>query len=213
MTARIMKNLYAKLVPIGFGFETCQVQMINNYHGRGEYLVSHGILRDCEGNGFTNERLKSVLALAKKKDTYLIINPEAKTIAKKEHLKFKTIALKENEMVVNFIQSGMLDMFRMTYAKTERALRQTFLHYQEDKPLLELEASLERVDTHLWEFRSHAYQVDTLAEKSELLRMVLKIDGAPLTRNQELSAYLDDYDSQRIAKTMCYVGVCLRIIC
>ena len=114
MTARIMKNLYAKLVPIGFSFETCQVQMINNYHGRGEYLVSHGILRDCEGNGFTNERLKSVLALAKKKDTYLIINPEAKTIAKKEHLKFKTMALKENEMVVSFIQSGMLDMFRIT---------------------------------------------------------------------------------------------------
>ena len=187
--------------------------MINNHHGRGEYLVSHGILRDCEGNGFTNERLKSVLALVKKKDTYLIINPEAKTIAKKEHLKFKTIALKENEMVVCFIQSGMLDTFRITYAKTERALRQTFLHYQEDEPLLELEASLERVDAHLWEFRSHAYQVDTLAEKSELLRMVLKVDGEPLTRNQELSAYLDYYDSQSIAKTMCYVGVCLRLIC
>ena len=70
-------------------------------------------------------------------------------------------------------------------------MKQTFLHYQEDKRLLELEASMERVNTHLWDFRSHAYQVDTLAEKSELLRRVLKVDGAPLTRNQELSAYLD----------------------
>ena len=102
MTARIMKNLYAELGTIGFNFEACHVQLINNYHGRGEYLISHGILEDCEGNGFTNERLKRVLALAKKKNTYLIMEPEAKAIAKKEPLKLKTIRLKENEMVVQF---------------------------------------------------------------------------------------------------------------
>lgn len=72
---------------------------------------------------------------------------------------------------------------------------------------------LDRVVTHLWDFRFYASDAEGLAARSDLLHTVLKVDGKVLHQMEKICAYLDDYDSRSIAKTMCCVGVCLRIIC
>lgn len=108
--------------------------MLNRSHKRGEDLGCRGILRDSEGGELTSQRLKSVLALALKKETLLVIEPTAKVIDKLEFRKFTTIVLKENEMAVSFIQSGMLDEFQMAHIKTERALKKPFPIYRRMRP-------------------------------------------------------------------------------
>lgn len=213
MTRRIMNNLYKELVETGIAFDECHFRMINRYNGGGDDFACHGILEDFENDTITDERLAGVLALAKKKKAYLLIQPEAKEIEIMERGKRVMRKLRENEMVATFIQVGIFRTFGEAYARTDAALKQSFLHYQEDESLLELEAILERVATQLQDFSLDAYDIDELAAHSALLRAVLFFDGTALTHRKGISAYANNYSERNSVETMCITGECLRLVC
>ena len=216
MTRRIiMENVMKDLTKIGIGFEMCQFKTKNRYNRGGNDFICRGILKDFGGAILTNEQLKSVLALAKKKDIYLVIQLGAKEIEKFDYVKIKTIPLEEHEIIVSFIQEGMFETFKKAYAITDAALKQNFLHYQEDEAMLKLEAMLERVVNQLEIFSARAYDLDSLIENSTFLRKVLEVDGAVFTckEKERINVHMNDSDIRRDVEAMCYVGVCLRIIC
>ena len=216
MTRRVMDNLCKELVEAGIAFDECHFRTVNHrYNGGGDEYACHGILEDFENDTITDERLADVLTLAKKKKTYLVIQPEAKEIEIMVRGKRVLRELRENEMVVTFIQAGLFRAFAASYAETDALLKQHFLHYQEDVSILELELMLDRTANQLqiWTLSGNAYNSFKLEEHSAQLRAALSFDWTALTNQKEISAYANNYLERRSIETMCFAGVCLRLVC
>lgn len=216
MTRRVMDNLCKELVETGIAFDECHFRTVNHrYNGGGDEYACHGILEDFENDTITDERLAGVLTLAKKKKTYLLIQPEAKEIEIMVRGKRVVRELRENEMVVTFIQVGLFRAFAESYAETDALLKKHFLHYQEDAAILELELILERIANQVqtWTLSGNAYNTFKLEAHSAQLRAVLSSDGTALTHRNEISAYANNHSERKSIETMCFAGICMRLIC
>ena len=116
MTRRRMENLYKELETVGIKFFECESSIMNKYQGGKDDMISVGILKDSCGAIITDARLKKILAIAKKKKTYVLIRPEKGELQVNGSRRRTPAPLTANEMVVCFIQVGVMDTFKEAYA-------------------------------------------------------------------------------------------------
>jgi hypothetical protein len=211
-----MDNLYKELTETGIAFIEFHFRTVNHrYNGGGDEFACHGILEDFENDTITDERLAGVLTLAKKKKTYLVINPKAKEIEIMERGKRVTRKLRENEMAATFIQAGIFRAFAASHAETDTMLKRHFLHYQEDTSILELELKLESLanQLHLWTLSGNAYNISKLDIHSEQLRGIHSYHGAVMTYKKEIETYASNHSERKSFEIMYIADMCLRRTC
>lgn len=213
MTRRRMENLYKELETVGIKFFECESSIMNKYQGGKDDVISVGILKDSCGSVITDARLKKILAIAKKKKTYVLIRPEKGELQLNGSRRKTPEPLTANEMVVCFIQVGVIDTFKGAYAKVDAILKQHFLHFQEDKEILDLETALNMLFTGIREFEFLAYDLVVLQTHSSALSRSFKGYSSVFTRMNEMLDYMNGPLEKQHAATMCFAGQCLRLIC
>lgn len=213
MTRRRMGNLYKALEAIGLVFEECDCSMMNKYQGGNDDVISIGILRDFDGSVITDTRLKKILDIAKKKKSYMLLPPMKKELQIKRNVGSGTIRLNANDMVVCFIQAGLIDTFKDAYSQVDNLLKRHFLHFQEDEDILELESALNILFAQIREFEFLAYELLVLRMNSSALSRSLGGRGIVFTRMTEMIGYMNGDVEKKHAATMCFAGQCLRLIC
>ena len=212
MTRRRMENLYKDLEAIGISFHECECSIMNKYQGGHDDVISVGILKDSCGAIITDARLKKILAIAKKKKTYVLIRPEKGELQVNGSRRKTPAPLTANEMVVCFIQAGVMDTFKDACAKVDAVLKQHFLHYQEDEAILELESNLKILFARMREFEHLAYNLVVLRMNSGTLNKSFKERGIVFTRMNEMLDYMNGPLEKQQAATLCFAGQCLRLI-
>lgn len=208
-----MDNLYKALETVGLRFEECNCDTMKRFQGWNHDLISVGILRDLSGAVITDTQMKEILDIAKKKKTYLLIQPGKKEFEINGNAANGTIRLNENDMAVCFIQAGIIEMFKHAGTHVITSLKRNFSYFQEDENTLELERKVKVVMWNLREFDLFAYDPSMLRAKSFGLRWSIAREGAVFTRNDEMNDYMDGYAEQKHATTLCYTGQCLRLMC
>ena len=213
MTKRRMENLYKDLEAIGISFHECECSIMNKYQGGHDDVISVGILKDTCGAIITDARLKKILAIAKKKKTYVLIRPEKGELQVNGSRRKTPAPLTANEMVVCFIQAGVMDTFKDAYAKVDALLKQHFLHYQEDEAILELESNLKILFARMREFEFLAYDLVVWQTHSLALNRSFKGYSSVFTRMKEMLDYMNGPLEKQQAATLCFAGQCLRLMC
>ena len=213
MTRRRMDNLYKALESIGLRFEECNCDTMKRFQGWNADMISVGILRDVYGFVITDTQMKEILDIAKKKKTYILIQPGKKEFEINGNAANGTIRLNENDVAVCFIQAGIIEMFKHAETHVITSLKRNFLYFQEDEHALELERKLNLMTSNLSEFELFAYELSMLRAKSFGFRRSLAREGAVFTHNNEMIYYMDGYAEQKHAETMCFAGQCLRLMC
>lgn len=210
MTRKIMDNMCKKLIEIGVEFEEYNFQMLHKHQGGADDCVSSGVLRNLDGTYLSNARLEEVMVVAKKKNTYLVVRPNAKAI---QGRLLKMFVVKEHELAACFVQSGILRMFQGAHAQVDSCLKRNFLHFQEEKDLLDLEVILSLISAQIAAFESNPYESASLKARSTQLRSCIEREGAAITHVAEIQDYMEDYITKRQASIMCHAGRCLRVMC
>lgn len=213
MTRRRMENLYKELEAAGIKFFECECSIMNKYQGGKDDVISVGILKDSCGSVITDARLKKILAIAKKKKTYVLIRPEKGELQVNGSRRKTPAPLTANEMVVCFIQVGVIDTFKGAHAKVDAILKQHFLHFQEDEEILEVETALNILFGRMREFEFLAYDLVVLPMNSSALNRSFKGYSSVFTRMNEMLDYMNGEVEKKQAATMCFAGQCLRLIC
>lgn len=208
-----MDNLYKALESIGLRFEECNCDTMNKFQGWNYDLISVGILRDLGGSVITDTQMKEILDIAKKKKTYMLIQPGKKEFEINGNAANGTIRLNENDMAVCFVQAGIIEMFKHAGTHVITSLKRNFLYFQEDEHALELGRKLNLMTSYLNEFDLFAYDPSMLRAKSFGLRRSIAREGAVFTVISGIVEYMDGYAEQKHATTMCYTGQCLRLMC
>lgn len=210
MTRKIMDNMCKKLIEIGVEFEEYNFQMLHKHQGGADDCVSSGVLRNVDGTRLTNERLEEVMAVAKKKSTYLVVRPDAKAV---QGRLLKMFIVKDHELAVCFVQSGIFRMFKDAHTQVDACLKRNFLHFQEERDLLDLEAILSLLSAQISVFESNPYESASLEMRSSQLRRCIVREGAAITHEAEIQEYMEDYITKRQANIMCCAGRCLQVMC
>lgn len=210
MTRKIMDNMCKKLIEIGVEFEEYNFQMLHKHQGGAGDCVSSGVLRNVDGTYLSNTRLEEVMAVAKKKNTYLVVRPDAKAV---QGRLLNMITVKDHELAVCFIQSGIFRMFKDAHAQVDACLKRHFLHFQEEQDLLDLEVILSLLSLQISAFESNPYESASLKARSNQLRSCIEREGAAITHVAEIQDYMEDYITKRQASIMCHAGRCLRLMC
>lgn len=213
MTRRRMENLYKELEAVGINFFECEGSIMNKCQGGKDDVISVGILKDARGSVITEARLKKILAIAKKKKTYVLIRPEKGELRVNGSRRETSAPLTANEMVVCFIQIGVIDTFKGAYAKVDAILKQHFLHFQEDEEILELETALNILFSRMREFEFLAYDLVVWRTHSLALNRSFKGYSSVFTRMNEMLDYMNGPLEKQHAATLCFAGQCLRLIC
>ena len=192
MTRKIMDNMCKKLIEIGVEFEEYNFQMLHKHQGGAGDCVSSGVLRNVDGTYLSNTRLEEVMAVAKKKNTYLVVRPDAKVV---QGRLLRMFVVKDHELAVCFVQSGIFRMFK------------------EEQDLLDLEVILSLLSLQISAFESNPYESASLKARSNQLRSCIEREGAAITHVAEIQDYMEDYITKRQASIMCHAGRCLRLMC
>jgi hypothetical protein len=205
-----MDNMCKKLIEIGVGFEEYNFQMLHKHQGGADDCVSSGVLRNVDGTYLSNARLEEVMAVAKKKNTYLVVRPDAKAV---QGRLLKMFTVKDHELAVCFVQSGVFRMFKDAHTQVDACLKRHFLHFQEEKDLMDLEVILSLIAAQIETFESNPYDGASLKTRSSQLRRCIAREGAAITHVAEIHDYMDDFITKRQADIMCHAGRCLRVMC
>lgn len=213
MTRRRMKNLYKELKTINTSFHECEWSIMNKYQGGKDDVISVGILKDTCGSVITDTRLKEILAIAKKKNTYVLIRPEGRELKVNGSRREKSVPFNANELVVCFIQVGVMDTFRDAHSKVDALLKQHFLYYQEDEAIIELERNLRILFAWMRDFEFLAYDLVVLRRNSAALSWNFKERSPVFTRMNEMLDYMNGPLEKQQAATLCFAGQCLRLMC
>ena len=214
MTRIVMDNLYKELESNGFTFIEQEWRFLSKQYGGKEDYVSCGVLRNLDGGVFTPAHLYKILNIARQKKTYMV-----QIIGKKEiknPLKYAVAAappIKKNELLVCFIQKGLLQAIENARTPVLESLRRSFEYCQEDETVLALDATLERLQDELVRFVSRTRDVYLLERNSIHFRWFLDKEEAAFSRINEMMGYMESEAYKERAEALCMAFLVLSTTC
>ena len=139
MIDKTLENIVSMLNENGFSFTLCDLRHADSLDGDSEYASYCGILRDeTQGERVLEQLLQRVdilLTPMEKLGVYLTVHPEVKAL-RQDYSSSKVLPIGPNELMVCFIQAGVVQTFEEASSAVLESLKQNFLYVQEDEGVL-----------------------------------------------------------------------------
>ena len=214
MTRKVMDNLYKELESNGFTFIEQEWRFLSKGFGGKEDYICYGVLRNSDGVVFTPMHLYKILNIARQKNTYMV-----QIIGKKEIKNPRQAAIaqetpmKKNDILVCFIQKGLLQAIEKARVPVVESLRRSFEYCQEDESVMALDANLERLQEELVRFVTRTRDVYLLERNSLHFRWFLKKEEDAFSRMNEMMGYMESEAYKERAEALCMGFLTLSMTC
>lgn len=222
MISRALKGLYDDLEKIGIVFDGYEVRRMEEPHNGAGSSCDCGILKDKYGRMLTT-RFPEVLEIAKKRNTYLVINPEVREMRHFWEYEGDEKRIGQDAVCACFIQEcvfqSLLDAGALAYGE----LAQSFLYIQEDDEALILEDTMKGAMEEIRVFQKNAFDSTLLDSSSKRLReSYLKeytirykgkdIEGTLLARFEAVKNYMGNDTQKGNAESFFWANHCINVI-
>lgn len=213
MTRRVMENLYKELEKYGYTFIEQGFRFLDKRYDGNDDFVSYGILRRDDGEALTHMRLLGILKMAKRKKTYMIQVRGEKEVRKVPTAANPIIPLQKNDMVVCFIQRGLIQVLADARLPVAESLRNSFWYCQENEKALALDEAFERLRKELVLFEKRAHDCFLLERNCVHFRRFVKREAKAFFEMDEMTACIEDGAQQRRAESLRMAFITLHLIC
>ena len=208
-----MENLYKELEKYGYTFIEQEWRFLDKRYDGNYDFVSYGILRRDDGEALTHMRLLGILKMAKRKKTYMIQVRGEKEVRKVPTAANPIIPLQKNDMVVCFIQQGLIQVLVDSREPVAESLRNSFWYCQENEKALALDEAFERLRKELVLFDTLAHDVHSLERNSVHFRRFVKREAVAYMEMDEMMTCIENVAHQRQAESLQMAFVTLYYIC
>ncbi len=213
MTRRVMENLYKELEKYGYTFIEQGFRFLDKRYDGNDDFVSYGILRRGDGYAMTPMRLQDILQMARRKKTYMVQVRGKKEVHSSSMAANQSIPLQKNDMVVCFIQQGLLQVMADARKSVAESFRNSFWYCQENEKALALDEAFERLRKELVLFDTLAHDVHSLERNSVHFRRFVKREAVAYMEMDEMMTCIENVAHQRQAESLQMAFVTLYYIC
>lgn len=222
MISRALKGLYDELEKIGIIFEGYEVRRMEEPHNGAGSSCDCGILKDKYGRMLTT-RFPEVLEIAKKWNTYLVINPEVREMRHFWEYEGDEKRIGQDAVCACFLQADLFQALMRGGMLACGELKRSFLYIQEDEEALILEDAMKNTLEEIRIFRRNAYDCRELESSSKRLReWYLKeytirykdkdIEGTLLARFEAVKNYMGNDTQKGNAESFFWANHCINVI-
>lgn len=212
MISVALKDMYDELEKIGIAFDGYEVRKMEYSYNGSLGCCDYGVLSDAQKKIITTQKLAEVLAIAKKWDTYLVINPERREMLKSWQSEGNGKPLGPDAISVCFIQTSVFQTWLDAGALVRSALTRNFLHYQEDTKILAIETALEKSKETFEAFQRYAYDIHSLHKYSLSLRFHYVMGYFAIPDLSEIEVYTEDAKQQEYAVSLSWANHCIELV-
>lgn len=213
MTRRVMENLYRELEKNGYTFIEQGWRFLDKRYDGNDDFVSYGVLRSGDGVSFTPYRLLGILKMAKRKKTYMLQVRGKKEVHKVPTAADTSVPLQENDIVVCFIQKGLLQTMADAREPVVESLRRSFWYCQEDEKTLALDETLGRLREELALFESRAYDTFLLEQNSVHFRRFVKREANAFLEMDDMIPSIENEAHRKWTESLRMAFITLYLIC
>lgn len=217
MIDKTLENVVSMLNEKGFSFTLCDLRHADSLDGESEYASYCGILRDeTQGERVLEQLLQRVdilLTPMEKLGVYLTVHPEVKTL-RQDYSSSKVLPIGPNELMVCFIQAGVIQTFEEASSAVMESLKENFLYVQEDEGVLAAVKLLTLMGFAFAPFRSWCSRnTERLVRDSRLLRVFLERKSEKMIYLGEAAGYMENATNKEYAEKLCSAICCIEMVC
>lgn len=213
MTDETLEEIKKMLNSYSFSFKLCDTRHAESIDGCTEYVGYCGVLRDAREFVFEQKRLKNILAAMKRLGFYVTVHPEIRHVRQFQKHMSRVLPIGPDEVMVCFIQEGLIQTFEGTSARVMESLKRNFLYFQEGQEILEATKMLKRMDVMFEDFRRRAYEWEKAESNSRVLRTFILAESKNMGCWEGLNDYMEDAVYRIYAERLIHVICCLEMVC
>lgn len=207
MIDKTLEEIVSKLNENGFSFTLCDLRQADSLDGDSEYASYCGILRDeTQGERVLEQLLRRVdilLTPMEKLGIYLTVHPEVKAL-QQDYSSSKSLPIGPNEMMVCFIQAGVVQTFEEASSAVLESLKQSFLYVQEDEGVLAAVKLLTLMGFAFAPFRRwYSRDPERMVRDSRLLRVFLERESENMVFLGDAAGYMECDANKECLEKLC----------
>ena len=207
MIDKTLEEIVSKLNENGFSFTLCDLRQADSLDGDSEYASYCGILRDeTQGERVLEQLLRRVdilLTPMEKLGIYLTVHPEVKTL-RQDYSRSKVLPIGPNELMVCFIQAGVIQTFEEASSAVLESLKQSFLYVQEDEGVLVAVKLLTLMGFAFAPFRRwYSRDPERMVRDSRLLRVFLERESENMVFLGDAAGYMECDANKECLEKLC----------
>ena len=217
MIDKTLEEIVSKLNENGFSFTLCDLRHAESLDGDSEYASYCGILRDeTQGELVLEQLLRRVdilLTPMEKLGVYLTVHPEVKTL-RQDYSSSKVLPIGPNELMVCFIQAGVIQTFEEASSAVLESLKQSFLYVQEDEGVLVAVKLLTLMGFAFAPFRRwYSRDPERMVRDSRLLRVFLERESENMVFLGDAAGYMESAANKECLEKLCSAICCIEMVC
>lgn len=207
MEDKTLEEIVSKLNEKDFSFTLCDVRHADSLDGDSEYASYCGILRDeTQGERVLEQLLRRVdilLTPMEKLGIYLTVHPEVKAL-RQDYSSSKLLPIGPNEMMVCFVQAGVVQTFEEASSAVLESLKQSFLYVQEDEGVLAAVKLLTLMGFAFAPFRRwYSRDPERMVRDSRLLRVFLERESENMVFLGDAAGYMESDANKECLEKLC----------
>ena len=213
MITNELKEIVSMLNENSCSFTLCDLRHADSLDGDSEYASYCGILRNESEGGTALERLDVLLKPINELGFYLTVHKDVKAV-RQAYSSSKVLPIGPNELMVCFIQTGVIQTFEEASSVVMESLKKNFLYVQEDEGVLAAVKLLTLLGFAFAPFRGwHSRDTERVVRDSRLLRVFLERKSENMMYLGEAAGYMDNAINKDYAEKLCSAICCIEMVC